>query len=168
MTRQLGPLLRQAALAEEADRLNAADLPEDERRRAVMALGKVNPAAREHVAHLTGRVEEIAAQVRAEAVADWDTPDRRAALARARVHHRDLAQAAELLRRAVSDAAAIAPDLPEVRAVLATAAAAEQAAAPACAGPDCAAPLPAAEPGRVRRYCSARCRTRARRAGANR
>ncbi|MEE2051771.1 hypothetical protein [Nocardiopsis tropica] len=171
LVRQLRPLSRQAALVAEAERLEQdAGLTEPERYRALVQLGKLNPTAPAQVEELAVRAEEIAAELRAQAAPGQDSPEQRRALAGARLDRRTLAEAADLLRRAVRDAAAIAPDLPEVAAVLAAAAAAEQAAAPtgaACAAPGCAAPLPAAESGRVRRYCSPPCRTRARRAAAN-
>lgn len=172
LVRQLGSLTRQTALLAQAERLEQdADLTGTERRRALARLGKLNPTAPAQVDYLAGRAEEITAELVAQAAPGRDTPERRRTLAGAHLDRRALAEAAALLRRAVADAAAIAPDLPEVAAVLAAAKAAEHAAAPtgaACAAPDCECPLPPAEPGRTRRYCSPPCRTRARRAAANR
>lgn len=172
LVRQLGPLTRQAALLVQAERLERdAGLTGPERRRALARLGKLHPTASDQARRVAERVEQITAHLLAQAAPGRDTPARRRALAGARIDRRTLAEAAALLRYAVRDAAAIAPDLPEVAAVLAAAAAADQAAAPtgaACAAPGCAEPLPAAEPGRVRRYCSPPCRTRARRAAPNR
>lgn len=172
LVRQLIPLTRQAALVAEAERLEQdAGLTGPERRRALARLGKLNPTAPDQVEYLAGRAEEITAQLVAQAAPGRDIPERRRALAGARLDRRALTEAAELLRYAVADAAAIDPDLPQVRSVLAAAAAAEQATTPAgarCTAPGCEMPLPPAEPGRERRYCSPPCRTRARRAAANR
>ncbi|WP_150255324.1 hypothetical protein [Nocardiopsis deserti] len=130
LVRQLGPLTRQAALVAEAERLEQdTGLTEPERRRALARLGKLNPTAPDQVEELAERAEEIAAELRAQAAPGRGTPERRRALARARLDRRALAEAAALLRYAVRDAAAIVPDLPEVAAVLAAAAAADQAAA---------------------------------------
>lgn len=167
---QLGPLTRQAALVVEAERLEQdTTLTEPDRSRALMRLGKLNPHAPAEAQSVATRIEELTAQIRERAVPGGDTLERRRSLAEERLDRRTLAEAAALLRYAVRDAAAIAPDLPEIVMVLAAAETVEQASTgTACAAPGCAAPLPPAAPGRVRRYCSPGCRTRARRRPANR
>lgn len=165
LVRQIRPLLRQAA-AIEAERLDQdTTLTERERRLALARLGRLNPAARAEAEHMATRVQEIAAQVHAAVEPHWQTPEHRARLAQAHLDHQLLDKAAAYVRGAVSAAAAIDPHLPQVQALRAMATTLDEAAGlRPCAAPGCTEPLPAAEPGRTRRYCSPRCRTRARRA----
>ena len=175
LVRQLGPLGRQAALVRERERLETdATLTDRERHRAVNRLGKLNPNAPAEHAALRGRADELLQELAAVARPDWHTRQRRRALAlelmpRREGGSRPLAEIAAQLRHAVADAVAIDPDLPEALRLLTLAEEIEAPGTPrTCAAPGCAEPLPAAEAGRERRYCSSRCRTRARRAGAKR
>ncbi|MGW9351725.1 hypothetical protein [Nocardiopsis flavescens] len=104
LVRQLKLLARQAALAR-------AGGP-----------GKVNPQAPRELDALVVRIDQLVDQITAAARPDWDTPAHRAALAEAVLPaDHTLATIAAALRSAAGPAAALAPDHPRVRELLALA-----------------------------------------------
>lgn len=72
LLRQIRSLSRQAENALEADRL--AKLPGTERQ--IARLGRTNPLALEELDALSQRAVDIAREIRAEALPDWNTPRR--------------------------------------------------------------------------------------------
>lgn len=173
LNRQLKPLGRQAALARFARRLRQdPDITEDQRERGLNRLGKLNPDAETQHQALLGRAEELVAAFEERVNPVWDQGEHRRRLARYLLPGPETTtKATDWVRYLVEAALAVDPELPEAHQVLAAADQIEQllgAVVPTCAAPGCEGPLPSADPGRERRYCSAPCRTRARRAGAKR
>ena len=70
--RQLKPLGRQAVMELDRQRLVAADADP----REIARLGKTNPRAPDELAALASRCPEIAGEIRAAALLDWNTPQR--------------------------------------------------------------------------------------------
>lgn len=158
LMRQLGPLSRQAALLQEARRLDG--ITGEEADMARLRIGRVNLLAQEETDALLDRLDFLAAELRAAAWPDWDSPARRTQRALATLPGEGrLETIAEELRRAVAPSLAHAPT-PEAMRLLALADLI--AARPGvCAGPGCEAELPGpASTGRPRRFCCDACRRR--------
>ena len=164
MLRQLRPLARQAEHTLEHARLTDAGAPAEQ----IARIGRINPHAPDELDALSARAVEIADQLAADALPDWNTPRRiRERSARLLPHPGFLTQLATELAAAVRPAAEL--DYPAPAAIR-LAALADQLHAEAhqrprhCAAPGCQTALDTADTGRPRLYCGATCRQRARRA----
>ncbi|MBE1580523.1 hypothetical protein ACFORH_39095 [Amycolatopsis roodepoortensis] len=168
LIRQMRPLARQAALALEHARLTDASGQAEEFRR----LGRISPLAPDELDALSERAVEIAEDLAAAALPDWNTPRRiRERSERLLPEPRFLAQLAQQLAAAVRPAAELAYPAP---AAIRLSALADQLHAEAtrpqrrCAAPGCQNAIDTADTGRPRKYCGATCRQRARRANRSR
>ncbi|OLT26584.1 hypothetical protein BJF83_20690 [Nocardiopsis sp. CNR-923] len=123
LERQLKPLGRQAALARAHARLLAdPDLSENDRQRQINQLGTINTTAIDQEEDLLDRLRDQALTLTKRARTDWENPEHLQGLARRMLpSQRVLTEIAESLRRSVSAAAALAPEEPQVRRLLALA-----------------------------------------------
>lgn len=126
LLRRAKGLARQVTVAAEAERLAAEGA-------SAAHLGRVNPLAAEELDSVSARCTELASEVAAAVLPDWDTPRRWRELSASRMPgEHELAEIADQLRRAV--AMALDVDCPDPEAVR-LAALAEQI-APAGSSPD--------------------------------
>lgn len=123
LVRQLKPLGRQAVLARAHARLLAdPDLAEADRQRQIAQLGKTDPTAIDQEEEVLERLRARALALADRARTDWQDPEHLRRLSSQMLPpDQDLEEIARALRRSVSAAAALAPDAPEVRRLLALA-----------------------------------------------
>jgi septal ring factor EnvC (AmiA/AmiB activator) len=98
LLRRLTPLARQVTVAIESERLAAAGA-------STVHLGRINRLAAEELDAVSARCTELAAQVATAAWPDWESPVRIRELSSSRMpDEHELAEIADMLRRAVAPA----------------------------------------------------------------
>jgi hypothetical protein len=110
LLRRLAPLARQVLHQHDHQRLTAAGA-------ATAHLGRINPLAPEELDAVSQRCTELAGQITAAVLTDWNTPRRIRELSASRMPgEHELAEIADRLRRAIAPALALpCPDPEAVR-----------------------------------------------------